>query len=226
MKYSETNPKVAHDPDLPDWGPYSKTHLGVSHIADADNGLRLDLVPSPGLFRGKLCIPSALWDSDAWPSFATADLRHYRNVHEIAGRERVTATIDYIQDGDQVDVYARFDNRSPEPVACTLRSFISLRFPNEFVRDATPLAPAEPQLPDPSILVEATDYDRLELSDPKRVNGIVSDAKRRGVFRESGFVSGAGLGAPFGERGDSVFWRVNAESRFSREAGSRSIHVR
>lgn len=214
MKHSETDPGIPHDLDLPDWGPYSKSHLGVSHIADAGNGLRLDLVPSPGIFRGKLCIPSALWDSDAWPSFATADLRHYRNAHEIAGRERITATIDYIQDKDQVDVSARFDNRSPEPVACTLRSFVSLRFPNEFVRDATPLSPAEPQLPERSVFIEATDYERLELTDAKRAYGIVSDAKRRGVFRESGFVYGAGLGAPFGERGDSVVWRVNTESRF------------
>lgn len=125
MKHAETHPKSSHDQHLPDWGPYSKTHLGVSHIADTDNGVRLDVVPSPGLFRGKLCIPSALRDSDAWPSFATADLRHYRNVHEIAGRERITATIDYIQHGDQVDVYAVLDNRSPEPVACTLRTFQS-----------------------------------------------------------------------------------------------------
>lgn len=216
MGQNDTKKHNSHDLELPSWGPYSKTHLGVSHIADAEKGLRFDLVPSLGFYRGKICIPSALWDSDARPTFARPDLSHFRTVHEIAGRDRVTAAIDYKQDKDQVDVTARFDNRSPEPVACTLRSFASLQFPNERVRDASPLCAAKPRLPAGSSIIDATHYDILKLADPLRRNGIVSDAKRRGVFRESGFVTGCGLGPPFGFEGDEVQWHVQLPSPLQR----------
>jgi hypothetical protein len=34
--------------NLPEWGPYNKTYLGASHIADKKKGLRFDLNLFPG----------------------------------------------------------------------------------------------------------------------------------------------------------------------------------
>lgn len=40
-----------YDLDLPDWGPYGKEYVGLSHIADAGAGDRWDCFVLPGLHR-------------------------------------------------------------------------------------------------------------------------------------------------------------------------------
>ena len=54
---------TAPDLDLPDWGPYTKCYIGVSHIADARRGLRFDPSVFPGFYRRKIDVPDVLWES-------------------------------------------------------------------------------------------------------------------------------------------------------------------
>lgn len=215
MKHSGLYSYCPHDLTLPAWGPYSKTHLGISHVADPRAGIRFDLVPSPGLFRGKLCIPSALWDSDAAPVAAAADLSHYTLHHEISGGDRLFTDITYDQheDGSAVHISARFVNNGPHRTICALTSFASLRFPNEHTRDATPMRPAVPEVPNSATIVRAVDYAELELADRMASTGIVSDARRRCAVRGSGFVDGTGLGSPFGATGDRASWAATIGDR-------------
>ncbi len=42
-----------HDLTLPDWGPYTKHYMGVSHISDVASGYRFDLSLVPGFHRKK-----------------------------------------------------------------------------------------------------------------------------------------------------------------------------
>ena len=47
-----------HDLSLPDWGPYTKKYIGISHIPDNQKGIRFDLSVFPGLYRRKINVPN------------------------------------------------------------------------------------------------------------------------------------------------------------------------
>ena len=52
--------KSTHDLSLPDWGPYSKRYIGISHIPDKASGMRFDLSVFPGFYRRKVEVPNVL----------------------------------------------------------------------------------------------------------------------------------------------------------------------
>lgn len=56
-----------HDLRLPDWGPYTKKYMGISHLSDKNNGIRFDLSVFPGFYRKRVEIPNVLWESSYHP---------------------------------------------------------------------------------------------------------------------------------------------------------------
>ena len=58
---------------LPDWGPYTKRYVGISHIADDQRGIRFDVSMFPGLYRRKVDVPNVAWESGFQPWEAAAD---------------------------------------------------------------------------------------------------------------------------------------------------------
>ena len=62
------------DLSLPDWGPYSKRHWAISHIADPERGTLFECVPMPGLFCRRVYYPLKKGCVDWTPLEANADL--------------------------------------------------------------------------------------------------------------------------------------------------------
>ena len=213
-------PPESHDLRLPDWGPYSKTHAGISHIADHARGLRVDFIPVPGLFRKRAQVPSALWDSDVHIWDAAPDLSRYRARHELLWKDRFYADIDYtlipansprastgersagaapqrsgvdpVASARGARIHVRFTNTSDRPLTGMLNLLIVLRYPNERTRDDRPLVPAVPLFPGGRDTPTAgLLYDAVTAATLGA--RMVVDALLPAEHRASGFVNGRAL---------------------------------
>ena len=56
-----------HDLSLPDWGPYTKRYIGISHIPEKEAGLRFDLSVFPGFYRRKVSVPNVFFENEYHP---------------------------------------------------------------------------------------------------------------------------------------------------------------
>ena len=81
---------------LPDWGPYSKTYNGISHVGDLDSGLRVDFFLCSGQYRrSRIVVPNALCESDCYPWEVSTDLRHISYRQEIEWKDKVYVDVTY-----------------------------------------------------------------------------------------------------------------------------------
>jgi len=87
--------KGSHDLTLPQWGPYTKRYIGVSHIPDETSGIRFDLSVFPGLYNRRIIIPNVLFASDYHPWEATPDLNYFSFRHELEWKDQVYTDISY-----------------------------------------------------------------------------------------------------------------------------------
>lgn len=87
--------KHNHDLSLPDWGPYTKQYMGISHITDVNAGTRFDLSIFPGLYRRKVEIPHANHESGfhAWEAAPNLDYFSFR--HELEWKDQLYTDISY-----------------------------------------------------------------------------------------------------------------------------------
>jgi hypothetical protein len=202
-----------HDLGLPDWGPYSKTHAGVSHIADQDRGLRVDFIPVPGLFRQRAQVPAARWDSDVHAWDAAADLSWYTMRHELLWKDRFYADVSYelvsasggedgaggtngaraVNRASGVRITVRFCNQTDRPLTGMLNLLSTLRYPNEQVRGDEPLVPLRARAPEEALYLDAVAGARLFASGVEQSPRMVADALLPGERRRSGFTEGRAL---------------------------------
>ena len=75
--------KNTHDLGLPEWGPYTKKYIGISHIPERRNGLRFDLSVFPGFYRQKIRVPNVMWESAYHPWESSPDLTYFSHRHEL-----------------------------------------------------------------------------------------------------------------------------------------------
>ena len=52
-----------HDLSLPAWGPDTQPYSGSSHIPAANDGVRFDLAVFPGLYRRRVDVPNARFET-------------------------------------------------------------------------------------------------------------------------------------------------------------------
>ncbi len=81
----------SHDLRLPDWGPYTKKYIGVSHMPERTRGLRFDLSVFPGYYRRQVLVPNAKWESGYHPWEAAPDLSYYSYRYELEWKDQVYA---------------------------------------------------------------------------------------------------------------------------------------
>jgi len=217
----------SHDLPLPDWGPYSKTHAGISHIADSSRGLRADFIPVPGLFRRLAAVPSALHDTNFHMWDASPQLTRYVVRHELRWKNRIFADIAYdVRHGGPV-ISARFVNNTDTPIHTMLNLLVTLRYPNEEQRSARPLVPHRAEVPDSAVVLDAVRDARLFCGDHEVSAGMVLDALWPCERRAGGFVHGRALelgvpAEPGGPTVDTARFRVELR----RPISGATVHIR
>jgi hypothetical protein len=186
-----------NDLNLPDWGPYSPRYVGISHVADKERGLRFDVSVFPALYRRKVAVPSAHFESDYYPWEASAGLDHYSYRHELEWKDQVYCDISYSRISDSARlIRAGFVNRTARAQNLVLHHMASLSFP----------APGhDVSLPAGATWIAALDYKELAYATPRPTDTQVYDGLLRSEAFDAGFTGGRGIGKSFGlEKGDRV----------------------
>jgi len=201
-------PSSPHDLRLPDWGPYTKRYIGVSHLADPARGLRFDLSIFPGFYRRKVEVPNVLWESGYLPWEAAPGLTYFSHRHELDGRDEVYGDVAFAAfDDDARLIRCELVNRSDAPQALVLHQLASLAFPPPRAYTPEPLRPATVTLPPGGRWLDALDYAELRFAIPRPTDTLGYDGLRRAEVRDHGFVGGGGVGQGFGaEAGDTVVY--------------------
>ena len=206
-----------HDLHLPDWGPYSKRYIGVSHIPNRKSGLRFDLSVFPGFYRRKIFVPSVLFENDYHPWEASPNLEYFSFRHELEWKDQVYTDISY----SAISAHARLIridcvNNTADHQNLALHFMASINFPP--IREYTvytPLYPGVITLPPGAKWNDALDYEELKFFKPRPRDNLVYDGKMRGEIRADGFVGGSGIGDRFGfDRGDLVTYQIQVEKAY------------
>lgn len=88
--------EMSHDiTSLSQWGPYSKTYHGISHISDLDSWSKVEFCLVPGQYRRSFKVPCALYETDVHPWFVTTDMKHITYRHEIEWKDRLFVDASY-----------------------------------------------------------------------------------------------------------------------------------
>ena len=203
-----------HDVSLPDWGPYSKKYAGISHIADAERGLRFDLSVFPGYYRGRVDPPRVTWESGYYPWEASADLEYFSNRHELEWKDRLYTDIAFSRI-DERRRLIRCDcvNRGKNAQSIALHFAAFMNFPPLRTYSDEILHPSRALLPEGAVWIDALDYESMAFAAPRPTDGLQPDGQLRAEERGDGFVGGSFLGQGFGrDEGDRVRYALPSGS--------------
>jgi len=201
--------KGSHDLTLPQWGPYTKRYIGVSHIPDETSGIRFDLSVFPGLYNRRIIIPNVLFASDYHPWEATPDLNYFSFRHELEWKDQVYTDISYskITDTSRL-IRTECVNNTDLSQPLELHLIANLNFP--------PITAAQVIVPKDGIRLGALEYSEMHFGKQRATDNLVPDGKKRGEVRLSGLVSGSGLGDGFGKlSGDTVSYTFTLPSEMA-----------
>ncbi|MDD5140935.1 MAG: trehalase family glycosidase [Verrucomicrobiales bacterium] len=207
-----------HDLTLPDWGPYTKHYIGISHVPPANPGLRFDLSVFPGLYRRKVEVPNAFFESGFHPWEAAPDLNYFCYRHELEWKDQVYADISY----SRIDDHARLIrvecvNNTDLPQNLVMHLIASVNFPSlkEYAPNR-PIFPGKVELPPDAMWLGALDYVDMHYARHRPSDDLVYDGKLRGEIRADEFVNGRGLGNGFGaDQGDTVSYQIKLAQAIS-----------
>ncbi len=193
--------------NLPEWGPYNKTYLGVAHIADKKKGLRFDLNLFPGYFRRSVMLVRDLADSGVKMMGASKKLTRFIYRYELEWKDRVYIEADFKSENNVMTVTCDFVNNTQKAESLSLNAVMSMKGCTQY---HNPISPNEVNVID-GLWIDALDYSDIKISQK-----IASDGLYLGEARASGFVGGSFLSSRFfGKKGDSVSYKFD-ETMFQR----------
>ena len=197
-----------NDLALEDWGPYSPRYIGTSHVADRARGLRFDLSVFPGLYRRKVCVPTARWESDYYPWEASADLDYYCFRHELEWKDQVYVDVSY----SKMSAHSRLIRAD-----CVNRTGLDQNVVLHFMAYLTYPHPGyEVSVPAGGKWISSLDYADLRYATPRPTDTQVYDGLLRSEAKDAGFTGGYGIGKNFGqEKGDRVVYRYSLDQAVS-----------
>lgn len=203
-----------HDLGLPDWGPYSKRYIGISHIPDKNRGLRFDLSVFPGFYRRKVSVPNVLFENDYHPWEASPNFEYVSFRHELEWKDQVYTDISYSEISPSsrlIRIECVNNTTNYQNLALHFMAFLNFPPIKEY-SISTPLYPGIITLPSGAIWVDALNYEDLKFINPRPQDNLVYDGKMRGEIRDNGFVNGSGIGDNFGnDKGDFVSYRIKTD---------------
>ena len=217
LKFMEST----HDLSLPDWGPYSKRYIGISHIPSKASGMRFDLSVFPGFYRRKVEVPNVLFESGYHPWEASPNFEYFSFRHELEWKDQVYTDISYSQiNKNSRLIRVECVNNTNDNQNIVLHFMASMNFPpiKEY-SPYTPLHPAIIKLPENAEWFDALDYSDLRFAKPRPQDNLVYDGKMRGEIRADGFVNGSGIGTGFGaDEGDMVSYKIEVDKNINNAA--------
>lgn len=198
-----------HDCDMGPWGPFSKRHVGVSHIPDVRSGLRVDFFYAGGLYRRTARLPHALHESGWHPWIASPDLSRYRLRHQILWKNLVYVDVDYCRlDEKRVLVATHLVNSTKLDRSLSSHLFASIAFPPLREHSNEPVRTIKPRLPEGGRWLPALEYASMEMSAEPHRRALVNDGHRYGEGRAHDSVDGSVLANGFGRNvNDRVSYR-------------------
>ncbi|QAA82198.1 hypothetical protein EI546_10890 [Aequorivita sp. H23M31] len=205
-----------HDLSLPQWGPYTKKYVGISHIPDTQQGLRFDLSVFPSFYTKAIQPPDVLQTSNFYPWEASPDLEYFSYRHELEWKDKVYTDIAYAEiDESSRAIEMICVNNTDSIQNLTMHLVSSMHFP--------PLAPHKPEipliydiiyLPENGLWVDALDYESLTFKNPWIKDELVPDGMMRAEVRENGLVNGSAIGNGFGgHSGDIVNYKFEVPNK-------------
>lgn len=205
--------KYTHDLSLPDWGPYTKNYIGISHISDNKRGIRFDLSVFPGFYRRKVMVPNVMYESGYHPWEASPNLKYFSYRHELEWKDKVYTDISYSEIDDQSRlIRVECVNNTNDAQSIVLHMMGSIHFPSIGpYRPDTPVYPAVIKNFEAIIYTDGLNYKELELVDKNAKYHLVTDGKMRGEVRRNGLVNGSGI--VFGKKaGDKVRYEIDCQT--------------
>ncbi|CAH1191908.1 hypothetical protein PAECIP111891_00137 [Paenibacillus allorhizoplanae] len=201
---------------LPSWGPFTKKYMGISHIANSEQGIRFDLSVFPGFYRRKVDIPSVMWESGYHPWEASPDLSYYSHRHELEWKDQVYADIAYASAGADIRlIRCKLVNRTEAEQNLVLHWMASLHLPQVHSHGKV-LQIVEVEHPEGAVWLDALDYEDLVFATPRITDRLVYDGLYRAEVRAEQFVKGSGIGMGFAqEKGDQVSYQINLSQTLS-----------
>lgn len=203
---------------LPEWGPYSKKHFGISHIPDVRRGLSFDL----SLFPLSPGIPARLpsvtsHDSGVHPWEAAPGLEYYSFRLETLWKDQLYCHLSF-SEIDRQNRLLRMElvNRTAQPRKIVVHCLAQLCFPPLRELTAEPIRLCTADLPPGALWISALDYIDLQYARPRPTDNLVPDGKWRGEERRHDTVGGSVVAQGFGtDAGDRVHYRFRVPHRFS-----------
>ena len=204
---------------MPQWGPYSKKYMGISHIPSSlrDEGARFDFIVHPTLWNSSVPVPNVTFPSSYHLWECSADYSYYSYRYELMWKDKVYADVSFSGINENAFLArVEFVNNTELSQNCILNTFASLEFP--FYEKA------ELSYPSGTVIKNANDYELYEYAVSRPWDGENPDGMFKGMFRDSSFYLGCGLGdrcdhahvhflglRPFGcEKGDRVAYKLNS----------------
>ncbi len=205
----------------PAWGPYSKEHMGFSRRLSDATGQRLDCIVVPGIYRGRVFVPSAVWDAGCLVDAATVDLSAVRMLHEMT--DTLSAEVDWLSGpSDTVTAAVRFRNSSSLPVSTCCHILLRLAPPR--LKPGSDEVRLSVEVPEELTdrWSAAADYVDLFFARPRIRDSLVYDGYRRGIEPVQGSVHGVAVASGWGATtGDTMIATLRCA-----EPGFRSLGVR
>ena len=205
-----------HDLSLPNWGPYSKRYAGISHVAEAHHGLRFDFSVFPGLYRRRLDVPSATWESGWHPWECAPNFESVTFRHELIWKDQLYLDVTYVQllNGEGALVRCEFVNAMDRPVPVSLHAVATMQFPSVDNFTQRPMRRIETQGDwlNKAVLKHPIDYEAVEFAVRLPGDALVADGLLRGEIRRQDVLDGSALGGRFGgDAGDRVRYQFRLE---------------
>ncbi len=203
---------------LPEWGPYSKKHFGISHIPDVSRGLSFDfsLFPlSPGIPARLPSVTSH--DSGVHPWEAAPGLEYYSFRLETLWKDQLYCNLSFSEiDRESRLIQMELVNSTAQPREVVVHGLAQLCFPPIGESTAEPIRLCTTELPPGALWISALDYIDLRYATPRPTDDLVPDGKWRGEERRHDSVGGSVIGQGFGmEAGDRVHYRIRVLRRFA-----------
>ncbi|MDN5686772.1 MAG: hypothetical protein L0G94_08840 [Brachybacterium sp.] len=194
---------------LSNWGPYSKRYAGISHIAEAQRGARLDVTIVPGFFRGDLVVPDGLRPSRFHPWEAAPGLTHYTYRYELEWKDRVYCDVSFTSQGDHAHLIScEWVNASEVDHQVVSHAVIGQDYARatphgDWLRTASVHAIKHAQW------VDGCAHGTVQQSAVRPDDGLIADGLLRGEVRTHDAVGGSALTALGRGTGDAVTFLVD-----------------
>lgn len=199
--------QISHDLNLPNWGPYTKKYVGISHIPNVEKGLRYDLSIFPTVTGQKSPIPDVLKQGNFHIWEASPDLKYFSYRHQLEWKDKVYADISYsFVDDNSRSIILNLINTTNSNKSLDIHMISSMHFP--------PLEPYKPdneilikklELPENAIWVEALDYKTYTYNYPEHRDRLIYNGMLRAEVRENGLINGNAIEFAK-QRGDKVVY--------------------